>query len=125
LSGLTPGQDLEIVFSGIRPGEKLFEELFSEEEESQSDIHPKVFNAVPEEIDGSLLKEGILALDQATQLGDGQRQSEILRWLKRLVPTYAPSPTGLGLYGEGVRDRRGASGSHAVFPSSLQVERRG
>ena len=125
LSGLTPGQDLEIAFSGIRPGEKLFEELFSKEEESQSDIHPKVFNAVPEEIDGSLLKEGILALDQATLLGDGARQTEILRWLKRLVPTYAPSPTGLGLYGEEVKDRRGASGSHAVFPAALQVERRG
>lgn len=125
LSGLTPGQDLEIVYSGIRPGEKLFEELFSEEEESQSDIHPKVFNAVPEDIDGSLLEEGVLALGQAAQFGDGQRQSEILRWLKRLVPTYAPSPTGLGLYGEGVKDRRGASGSHAVFPASLQAERRG
>jgi len=125
LSGLTPGQDLEIVYSGIRPGEKLFEELFSEEEESQSDIHPKVFNAVPEDIDGSLLEEGVLALGQAAQFGDGQRQSEILRWLKRLVPTYAPSPTGLGLYGDGVRDRRGASGSHAVFPASLQAERRG
>ncbi|HEY3401199.1 MAG TPA: nucleoside-diphosphate sugar epimerase/dehydratase [Geothrix sp.] len=115
LSGLIPGQDLEITFSGIRPGEKLFEELFSAEEESLSDIHPKVFNAVPDEVDGALLEEGLIALEHASQLGDGLRQVEILRWLKRLVPTYAPSPTGLGLYGEGVRARRGASGSHAVF----------
>jgi len=115
LSGLTPGQDVEIVFSGIRPGEKLFEELFSEEEESRSDIHPKVFNAIPEEVDGGLLEEGILALGHAAKLGDGPRQAAILHWLKRLVPSYAPSPTGLGRYGEDTKDRRGASGSHAVF----------
>ncbi|HKQ05044.1 MAG TPA: nucleoside-diphosphate sugar epimerase/dehydratase [Blastocatellia bacterium] len=43
LSGLRPGEDVEIVFSGIRPGEKLFEELEIAEEGLATTRHPKIF----------------------------------------------------------------------------------
>jgi FlaA1/EpsC-like NDP-sugar epimerase len=43
LSGLRPGEDIEIIFSGIRPGEKLFEELEIDEECLAKTRHPKIF----------------------------------------------------------------------------------
>lgn len=43
LSGLVPGKDVEVVFTGLRPGEKLFEELSTEEEQAEKTRHPKIF----------------------------------------------------------------------------------
>jgi FlaA1/EpsC-like NDP-sugar epimerase len=47
LSGRTPGQDVKIEFTGIRPGEKLFEELYCHEETVSATDHPKVFCLKP------------------------------------------------------------------------------
>jgi FlaA1/EpsC-like NDP-sugar epimerase len=100
LSGLTPGVDIEIQFSGIRPGEKLYEELFTDSEEKETNVHPKVFESGQEPLDVDLLKRGIKALQAATQLPEGPRQREILNWFGQLVPTYTPSPLGLGIYAD-------------------------
>jgi FlaA1/EpsC-like NDP-sugar epimerase len=105
LSGLTVGQDLEIHYTGIRPGEKLFEEIFLEGEAHTSGVHPKVFEGARRPLEPGLLREGLAALARATALPEGARQREILRWLKRLVPTYRPSGTGLGEYGEALEER--------------------
>jgi FlaA1/EpsC-like NDP-sugar epimerase len=43
LSGLVPGKDVEVVFTGLRPGEKLFEELSTEAENAEKTRHPKIF----------------------------------------------------------------------------------
>lgn len=43
LSGLKPGKDIEVIFTGLRPGEKLFEELSTEEEQAEKTRHPKIF----------------------------------------------------------------------------------
>jgi FlaA1/EpsC-like NDP-sugar epimerase len=43
LSGLTPDRDIEIRFTGLRPGEKLFEELSTAEENAEKTRHPKIF----------------------------------------------------------------------------------
>lgn len=114
LSGLVPGQDIEVQFSGIRPGEKLFEELFTQQEESRTEVHPKVFNANPEELEDVLLDEGMAALRLSILEGEGRRQIQILHWLKRLVPTYAPALNGLGRYSEEGHDRR-VSGAHPIY----------
>ncbi len=118
LSGLVIGRDIDLEFSGIRPGEKLFEELFSMNEDQSSEVHPKVFNADPEDIDEDLIEEGVAALRQAALEKEGLRQTQILHWLQRLVPSYAPSPTGLGRHGGEAKDRR-VSGAHPVlvFPT--------
>jgi FlaA1/EpsC-like NDP-sugar epimerase len=117
LSGLTPGEDIDLQFTGIRPGEKLFEELFSDQEQSSSEVHPKVFNAAPEEVSGDLLEEGLSALRRAMDQDEGTRQLGLLRGLQQLVPTYAPSPTGLGRYGLPRVNGRGASGAHPIYLS--------
>ena len=45
LSGKRPGQDIQIVYTGLRPGEKLVEELFNEDENLRATAHPKLFLA--------------------------------------------------------------------------------
>jgi FlaA1/EpsC-like NDP-sugar epimerase len=45
LSGLEPGQDIEVVFSGIRPGEKLFEELATDQENTDRTKHDRIFRS--------------------------------------------------------------------------------
>ena len=109
LSGLTLVQDIQIWYSGIRPGEKLFEETFQENEEQQSPVHPKVFEATRDPYEATHLAKGLEALGAALTLPEGDRQREILHWLKIMVPTYKPSPTGLGRYDKDSTDRRNSS----------------
>jgi FlaA1/EpsC-like NDP-sugar epimerase len=114
LSGLVLGQDVEITYSGIRPGEKLYEELFTPQEQVRSQVHPKVFDADQECLCADLLDQGLSELQRCILEPDGVRQREILRWLTHLVPTYSPSPLGLGRYLDGASER-GKSGSHPVI----------
>ncbi|MBL0210417.1 MAG: polysaccharide biosynthesis protein [Holophagaceae bacterium] len=106
LSGLVLGQDLDIEFTGIRPGEKLFEEIFADGEPTRTNVHPKVFEADPEPCSRELLDSSLAILSAALALPEGQRQSEILKELQKLVPTYKPSMLGLGRYAKGARSRR-------------------
>jgi len=98
LSGLTPGFDIDIQFSGIRPGEKLFEELFTEQEQGLSDVHPKVFEAIPEPRSRALLDRVLGTLKEASDLPDGPRQRTFAESFLELVPTYKASPIGLGRF---------------------------
>ncbi len=98
LSGFTPGVDIELKYTGIRPGEKLYEELFTDQEDRETHVHPKVFESAQEPMDEDLLRIGLDALQKAVHLPPGTRQREFLRWLQELVPTYQPSPVGLGIY---------------------------
>lgn len=108
LTGLTPGEDIEIRFTGMRPGEKLYEELFNSQEQRPTQVHAKVFEGIPEMPVAGLMDEGLLALKASLDLPEGARQREILAWLKRLVPTYTPARNGLARYEEAT------SGSHRV-----------
>jgi FlaA1/EpsC-like NDP-sugar epimerase len=98
LSGYQAGIDLDIQITGPRPGEKLFEELFSGKEIRKAGIHPKVFEAAPDALDPALLERGLAGLEEALDLPDGRRQRQILAWFRNLVPAYEPSPDGLGRY---------------------------
>ncbi len=84
LSGFEVGKDIEIVFSGVRPGEKLFEELLTAEEGTSSSKHSKIFVAkeasLPINLDAQLE-----ALFSASARGDGQG---VRAEFKRLIPTF-------------------------------------
>jgi len=100
LSGLTPGYDIEIACTGVRPGEKLYEELFTDQERSRSDVHAKVFETSPEPRNPAVLERQLRTLRSALVLPQGSRQKAILQGFLELLPTYSPSPTGLGAYAE-------------------------
>ena len=114
LSGFTPGVDIEVKFTGIRPGEKLYEELFTEQEDRETHVHPKVFESTQEPMDEAFLLEGLDALQRAVHLPEGLRQREFLKWLQELVPTYQPSPVGLGIYATLEPVGPATESSHAV-----------
>lgn len=109
LSGLTPGRDIEIHYTGLRPGEKLHEELFLDQERSNTELHSKVFEANPQGISSEMLIEGLEGFRKAVNLPFQQRQPEIVRLLQWMVPTYTPSLLGVGRYGGYAWNRRQAN----------------
>ena len=87
LSGLKPGEDIEIVFTGLRPGEKLFEELSYEGENITPTDHPKIMRFVCEP---QLLKDVRKHLDLlAAHLYDAEA-NQLKLMLKDAVPEYQP-----------------------------------
>jgi FlaA1/EpsC-like NDP-sugar epimerase len=88
LSGLVPDQDIQIVYSGLRPGEKLFEELFEETEQVELTAHAKIRRAINASvIQSDRLDRAIAHLEAAMSHGD---DDELIRRLNEAVPTYAP-----------------------------------
>ncbi|MBN1392721.1 MAG: polysaccharide biosynthesis protein [Sedimentisphaerales bacterium] len=88
LSGFSPDEDIEIKFTGIRPGEKLFEELSIAGEDMQLTSHPKI--AIWKNIikDREKLRAGINELVTTAKTGS---YDEITKKIKELVPTYIGS----------------------------------
>lgn len=87
LSGLVPHSDIEFRYTGIRPGEKLFEELLTVEEGTNATKHKKIFVANSKAMDEEALQQGLMALRQAMYEGD------VVNVMKRLVPTYMAEST--------------------------------
>jgi len=117
LSGLVPGQDIEIRYTGLRPGEKLFEEIFHPDEDFRSPVHPKIFEGVRPPPPNGRLQRGVEALTEALSLPYPERQIEILKWLKVLVPTYRPSAAGLGRFEKGGAGHSRSGSSHPASAS--------
>ena len=60
LNGLTPDEDIQIKFTGLKPGEKMYEELFRKEDIRKDTGHWDIFAAVPQEADAVLVEEQML-----------------------------------------------------------------
>ena len=79
LSGMEPGKDMEIVYTGVRPGEKLFEEILTTEEVATSTKHKKIFVAKDAEPDVETLKATMREIAAAVDGGAGaERGKELL-----------------------------------------------
>jgi FlaA1/EpsC-like NDP-sugar epimerase len=92
LSGLVPEKDVPIRFTGLRPGEKLYEELLTASEGATVTRHEKIFVAAPSPADPSALDVAVDALAALAAAGDSDGIRVLLR---RIVPTYhtpAPAP---------------------------------
>ncbi|MCG8016072.1 MAG: polysaccharide biosynthesis protein [Candidatus Thiodiazotropha sp. 'RUGA'] len=85
LSGRTLGQDIQIEYIGLRPGEKLYEELFHEKEELAKTSHQKVLLAHHREVDWPWLNDVMQQMSSATEALDSQ-QLRLL--LGQLVPEH-------------------------------------
>jgi len=85
LNGLEPGKDIEIRYTGLRPGEKMFEELFRDGDVRKDTGHDDIFMAMPEENDVELLKEQMSELRLLAELpDDGPLRDKLVE----LVPNY-------------------------------------
>jgi FlaA1/EpsC-like NDP-sugar epimerase len=93
LSGLEPGEDIKIIYTGLRPGEKLYEELFSNNEPQLPTYHPKIniakvgdheFTVVVGMIDGLLEKLYTLS------------GKEVIQQMQKIVPEYTSKYEGNG-----------------------------
>jgi len=89
LSGLTVGTDIEIKFTGMRPGEKLYEEMFFSAENVITTDHPKVLRAR-----NGILPEGVMRrIEALVRAAEAEHPDEELRQLLRnLVPDFHPHP---------------------------------
>ncbi len=93
LSGLVPDKDVPIRFTGLRPGEKLYEELLTAAEGATVTRHEKIFVAAPAPADPAALDAAIEALAARAASGD---RAGIRVLLHQLVPTYhTPAPIPL------------------------------
>src|SRR5579872_121607 len=87
LSGLTPYRDIGIVETGIRPGEKLFEEILTLSEGLSTTSHARLFIAQQERVAYETLALGLRALETGIQLGDRKLIIDVLR---NFVPSFQP-----------------------------------
>ena len=85
LSGKQPGEDIEIEYTGLRPGEKLYEELFHESEKLAGTTHPKILLANSRSMDFSEMQK---YLDQLELACESDNKTEIYDLLCRLVPEH-------------------------------------
>ncbi len=88
LAGLRPGRDMAIEFIGLRPGEKLDEELFHPAEPLMPTQNPAIRLAAPRSADYPLLARSIAELDETARL---RHEERVLQLLERLVPEYRRS----------------------------------
>jgi len=84
LSGLTLGKDIEIVFTGLRPGEKLYEELLSDKESTLPTHHPKILIAKDRGVDES----NYLTIERLVDAVSSSNNMELVEQMKLLVPEF-------------------------------------
>ena len=86
LSGFVPDEDIKIVYTGLRPGEKLYEELLMKEEGMQETANELIFIGKPIEMDDEDFKEKLDLLDRESR----SESSRIKEIVAEIVPTYHP-----------------------------------
>jgi FlaA1/EpsC-like NDP-sugar epimerase len=87
LSGFVPDQEIAVQFIGLRPGEKLYEELVEEGESAQPAGVAKIMRVQPTAPIGADFNERLRELEAAAGAG---RDADVMRLLSELVPTFRP-----------------------------------
>ncbi len=87
LSGLTVGDDIEIKFTGLKPGEKLFEELQHHDEQHLPTEHPRVMRFVP---NGDAAAASAQAIDQLEPILYTVSPNPIKEQIRSIIPEYTP-----------------------------------
>ncbi|MFB3892648.1 MAG: polysaccharide biosynthesis protein [Phycisphaerae bacterium] len=87
LSGFRPDEDIEIKFTGVRPGEKLFEELRTEGEDIEPTVHPKIMIWKSRPTDWEVIQT---AMQEFVALANCLDRNKVVAAIRRLVPEYRP-----------------------------------
>ena len=87
LSGLQPDTDIPIEITGLRPGEKLYEEILMSEEGLKSTDHSKIFIAKPSNITMEDVEKKLNILSDTIK-DENINLSDIKKNMKKVVPTY-------------------------------------
>ena len=90
LSGLEPERDIEIRFTGMLPGEKLFEELATDDERASRTGHPKIFVG---HVKGSNLDALVTGMEALLKAADGVDERAVYEGLRRLIPEFTGART--------------------------------
>ena len=86
LSGLVPNKEVKIEYCGLRPGEKLYEELLHNKEENTETYHEKIMIA---RVRVFPYEDLVMSFDLLLHLlQEGKEEIELVRWMKSLVPEY-------------------------------------
>ena len=85
LSGYVPDKDIKIRFTGLRPGEKMFEELLTAEEGTKATTHKKIHQAILMDEDPDKLQQQVRVLNALKD------EDEIIVQMKKMIPTYTPN----------------------------------
>ena len=108
LNGLVPDKDIEIKFTGLKPGEKMYEELFRDGDIRKDTGHSDIFAAVSSEADSALSEEQLQGLKHLSTDGD---MAVMLGKIKELIPAYTGWPrnkkSGVGSRESGVGEKEG------------------
>jgi FlaA1/EpsC-like NDP-sugar epimerase len=87
LAGKQPGRDIAVVYTGLRPGEKLHETLFHADERYRPTAHPKILQAEPRQVSPQLIDQAITQLREASGRYDVESLKQQLR---AAVPEFEP-----------------------------------
>jgi len=93
LAGLTPNEDIEIKITGLRPGERLYEDLFDDAEELLPTSHSAMMAARPRVADRAFVEKGISAMVEAAGRGDDAAVRELMG---RLIPDFTSAEVKVG-----------------------------
>ena len=85
LSGLVEGQDIELVYTGLRPGEKLYEELLTDKENLKPSHNELIFIAEKESFPSKQQEEIIALINMAKE---GNAPFELVKKMKTIVPEF-------------------------------------
>jgi FlaA1/EpsC-like NDP-sugar epimerase len=115
LSGLRPEEDIRIIYSGVRPGEKLYEELHAAGEKTVDTPHRQIRAFAGGALGGRSLEDGLRTLRQATE---ARNAAGVVLCLKELVSDYNPSSAILR---QAFQQPAFASQTRTAFESPLEV----
>ncbi len=87
LSGLEPGEDIEIKYIGLRPGEKMHEEMLLDREHDEATKNDKIFIAQPDKFDTQKLRKDIKTLERLATLMEGEK---IVEKIQEIVAEFRP-----------------------------------
>ena len=95
LSGKEPGEDIRITFTGLRPGEKLYEELLATEENTLPTHHPRILIGRTREEDAGAART---AIDRLVERATNGTDDEVVKTMKDLVPEYRSQNSGYATF---------------------------